>query len=72
MSFNIIGTVVCMLMFYGLDALVHFAFLDKAINPVEIAFVHSIFNIITTIILLPMSNLLVKLAYKIIPDSKNR
>lgn len=70
MSFNIIGTVVCMLVFYGIDALVNFAFLDKAINPVEIAFVHSIFNIITTILLLPLSNLLVKLAYKIIPDSQ--
>ena len=71
MSFNIIGTVVCMLVFYSLDTLMHFAFLDNAINPLEIAFVHSIFNIITTIILLPLSNLLVKLAYKIIPDSKN-
>ncbi len=71
MSFNIIGTVICLTAFYGLDAFMHFAFLDKAINPVEIAFVHSIFNIITTIILLPLSNLLVKLAYKIIPDGKN-
>jgi len=71
MSFNMIGTVVCMLVFYSLDTLMHFAFLDNAINPLEIAFVHSIFNIITTIILLPLSNLLVKLAYKIIPDSKN-
>ena len=71
MSFNIIGTVICLLVFYGLDALVHFTFLDKAINPVEIAFVHSVFNILTTIILLPFSKLLVKLAYKIIPDNKN-
>lgn len=47
-----------------------FAFLDKAINPVEIAFVHSVFNILTTIILLPFSKLLVKLAYKIIPEAK--
>ena len=70
MSFNIIGTVICLLVFYGLDALVHFAFLDKAINPVEIAFVHSVFNILTTIILLPFSKLLVKLAYKIIPEAK--
>lgn len=70
MSFNIIGTVICLLVFYGLDALVHFTFLDKAINPVEIAFVHSVFNILTTIILLPFSKLLVKLAYKIIPEAK--
>lgn len=70
MSFNIIGTVICLTAFYGLDAFMHFTFFDKAINPVEIAFVHSIFNIVTTILLLPLSNLLVKLAYKIIPDSK--
>jgi phosphate:Na+ symporter len=69
-SLNIIGTVICLLVFYGLDALVHFTFLGKAINPVEIAFVHSVFNILTTIILLPFSKLLVKLAYKIIPEAK--
>ena len=71
MSFNIIGTVVCLAAFYGLDALIHFSFVDKAISPVEIAFVHSIFNIVTTVILLPFSNLLVKLANKIVPNSKD-
>lgn len=72
MAFNIIGTVVCLSVFYGLDALIHFSFLDKMINPVEIAFVHSVFNIVTTVILLPFSNQLVKLANKIIPDAKNK
>ena len=72
MAFNIIGTVVCLSVFYGLDALIHFNFLDKMINPVEIAFVHSVFNIVTTVILLPFSNQLVKLANRIIPDSKGK
>lgn len=72
MSFNIIGTVICLVAFYGLDALLHFSFVNRAINPVEIAFVHSIFNIVTTVILLPFSNLLVKLAKKIIPDGKDK
>lgn len=72
MAFNIIGTVVCLSLFYGLDALIHFSFVDKMINPVEIAFVHSVFNIVTTAILLPFSNLLVKLANKIIPDGKDK
>lgn len=72
MAFNIIGTVVCLSMFYGLDALIHFSFVDKMINPVEIAFVHSVFNIVTTAILLPFSNQLVKLANKIIPDGKDK
>lgn len=72
MSFNIIGTVICLVAFYGLDALLHFSFVNRAINPVEIAFVHSIFNIVTTVILLPFSNLLVKLAKRIIPDGKDK
>ena len=70
MSFNIIGTVVCLAVFYGLDALIHFSFVDKPIGVVEIAAVHSIFNIVTTLILLPFSSQLVKLAKKLIPDSK--
>ena len=60
MSFNIIGTVVCLAVFYGLDALMHFSFVDKSIGAVEIAAVHSIFNIVTTLILLPFSSQLVK------------
>ena len=70
MSFNIIGTVVCLAVFYGLDAVIHFSFVDKSIGAVEIAAVHSIFNIVTTLILLPFSGQLVKLAKKLIPDSK--
>ena len=70
MSFNIIGTIICLTVFYGLDAFIHFSFVDKPIGAVEIAAVHSIFNIVTTLILLPFSNQLVKLAKKLIPDSK--
>ena len=33
-SFNIIGTAVCMIVFYGLDSLIHFSFTDRSINPV--------------------------------------
>ncbi|SDA32044.1 phosphate:Na+ symporter [Ruminococcus sp. YE71] len=70
MSFNFIGTVVCLAVFYGLDAFIHFSFVDKPIGAVEIAAVHSIFNIVTTLILLPFSSQLVKLAKKLIHDSK--
>ena len=70
MLFNIIGTIICLTVFYGIDALIHFSFVDKPIGAVEIAAVHSIFNIVTTLILLPFSSQLVKLAKRIIPDSK--
>ena len=72
MSFNIIGTIVCLALFYGANVLFHFSFVDKPIGAVEIAAVHSIFNILTTVMLLPFSNQLVKLAQKLIPDSKEK
>ena len=72
MLFNIIGTVVCLIVFYGLDALIHFSFVNKPIGAVEIAAVHSIFNIVTTLILLPFTDQLVKLAKRIIPEAKEK
>ena len=72
MSFNIIGTMACLTVFYGLDSLLHFTFVDKSIGAVEIAAVHSIFNIVTTLLLWPFTNQLVKLAKKIVPDSEEK
>lgn len=61
-SFNIIGTAVFMIIYFVAHYLVDLAFLDRAINPVGIAVVHSIFNISTTVLLLPFSRQLVKIA----------
>ena len=61
--FNIIGTVSFMILFYGVNAFVHFEFLQTAARPYGIAVVHSVFNIFATCLLLPFSNGLVKLAY---------
>ena len=60
--FNLIGTVVCLVLFYGINVFVHFDFLADAIGPANIAIIHSVFNIFTTAILLPFGNQLVKLA----------
>ncbi len=68
--FNLIGTVVCLIVFYGLNAIFHFAFLSEFINPFGIALCHFLFNLITTAMLLPFSKVLVKLANKIIPEKK--
>ena len=62
-SFNLIGTIFCLIVFYGLDFLLNFAIMDQSITPLAIAGVHSIFNVITTLLLLPFSKQLVKLAY---------
>ena len=64
--FNLIGTTIFMIVFYTLNVFLHFEFLTDLINPTGIAVVHSSFNIFATIILLPFSNVLVKLSYKTI------
>ena len=54
-SFNVIGTAVCLILFYGGDMILHFTFLNQAVGAVGIAFCHTAFNVFTTILLLPFS-----------------
>ena len=66
--FNIIGTIVFMVVFYTVNTAVHFTFLTEAATPAGIAVIHSAFNISVTILLLPFSKLLVKLACLTVRD----
>ncbi len=60
--FNIIGTAVFMSVFYVLEAIFHFPFMEKPADALGIAVVHSCFNVSATLLLLPFSKGLVKLA----------
>ena len=60
--FNIIGTILFLIIFYTANAIIHFKFVDTAAAPVDIAIVHSIFNIFATVVLLPFNKVLEKLA----------
>ncbi len=66
-SFNIIGTVICLTVYYILNSIFDFGFNNQSVSPVGIAVVHSLFNLITTFILLPWTKQLEKLACFIIP-----
>ncbi len=66
--FNLIGTTVFMLVFYTANRISPFAFLQEAATPVGIAVMHSLFNVGATLILLPFSKALVKLATLSIRD----
>ncbi len=68
--FNIIGTTVFMIGFYIIHAIIDFPFMHEMAAPTDIATVHTIFNITATIILLPFSKQLVKLATLSIPDEE--
>jgi len=69
--FNIIGTVVILLLFSTIKAIFNIeAFTNSSATEFGIAIVHTIFNILCTAILLPASSLLEKLSYKLIPEPK--
>ena len=70
--FNIIGVTIFLFGFYGLNTVFHFAFVDSTIEAWGIAVVHSAFNILATLILLPFANGLEKLAILTIPDSPEK
>ena len=55
--FNIIGTVVFMVLFYTVNAVVGFSFLGTATNAAGIAVIHSLFNVFATMLLLPFKGL---------------
>ena len=68
--FNLIGTVVFMVLFYMINAAVRFPFMAQMATPATIAITHSVFNITATLVWLPFSNLLVKLACLTIRDDE--
>ena len=70
--FNIIGVSIFLFGFYGLNAVCHFAFVNTTIEAWGIAIVHSVFNILATVILLPFATGLEKLAILTIPDSPEK
>ncbi len=70
LSFNVIGTTVWLIVFSIVKATLAPALFDQSASISGIAIAHSIFNIACTLLLLPISSLLEKLAYKLVPDSK--
>ena len=65
--FNIVGVAIVALLVYGVNLFFPLAVLKEQAGPMEIALLHTGFNITATAILLPMNKLLEKLAYMTIP-----
>lgn len=70
LMFNIIGTAVWLAVFYGINSVLHFAFVGQPIDQLGIAVVHTAFNVLCTVLLFPFSSLLEKLACRMVPDTK--
>ncbi len=70
LSFNIIGTIVWLIVFSVVKAMFAPILLDQPATLMGIAVAHSCFNVACTALLLPMGGLLEKLANFLVPDAK--
>ena len=61
--FNLLGTIIFMAVFYSVNVFFPFPFLTNAVSAADIAVIHTVFNVCSTIILLPFSKGIEKLAY---------
>lgn len=68
--FNVFGVLILGSVIYALQAIFDFAFWNNVLNRGNIADFHSLFNILTTVILLPFSDKLVSLSQRIIKEDK--
>ena len=67
--YNIIKTVTFMVIFYALNAALHFTFLDEAASALGVAVIHTAFNVAAVILIFPFTFILEKLAFMTIPES---
>lgn len=68
LTFNIVGCVLAMILFYGINAIIGLPFFDEIIGPSQVAIIHSVFNIFATVVLFPFANQLEKLMMVLVKD----
>ena len=65
-----LGVIVFSLLFYSINALVHFSFMSTPLRSVNIALLNTVFRLIVVALLLPFISLLEKLVSTLIKDKK--
>ena len=70
LSFNTIGTAVWLTAFCLFRAFLHPALLDEPASRLGIAVAHSVFNVLCTLLILPLSGFLERLVTALVPDAK--
>ena len=71
LSFNIIGTIVFLIITYTIQSLSPFSFWDLPIDKGGIANFHTLFNVSVTLMFLPFVGLLEKMVVCLIPEQQN-
>ena len=68
--FNVVGAVMFAGVFYGVGMFIEWRFLNDSVQAWDISIIHTSFNLLATVVLIPMNGLLVKLAYLFIPKEQ--
>lgn len=67
-SIKTISTIICLSLFQLLNAIFQWPFVNQSLHPWQIALVHTIFNIVTTLLLMPFGKKLVRLTERFVKD----
>ena len=67
---KIVGALLFTVIFYGLGLFIDWKFLSIATRPVDIAIIHTAYNVAVTLVLIPARNLMIKAVCKLIPEAK--
>ena len=70
LMFNVLGTAIWLTVFCLISLIFKPLILNESASYFGIAICHTIFNVLCTVVLLPASSLLEKLAYKLVPEGK--
>ncbi len=66
---NVFGSMLCMMIMYGME-IFGVNILNAKIDMVGVAVIHTMFNLVTTVVLFPIKKLIIKFCTIIIPDGK--
>lgn len=69
---NVFGTALWLSLFALVNALFDIPFFDQVASPVTVAVAHSVFNIATVIVLMPLTKWLERLVCKLVPEEKDK
>ncbi len=68
---DFVGGIIFAILFYGINMVVHFAFLDNIVNPVSIAFINTLIRAIMVLILSPFIHIIEKIVGFIVKDKND-
>lgn len=69
---DLFGVVIVSVIFYAVNAFVHFGFISRTMTAVSIAFVNTLFRVVIVMILAPMTGLIEKFVSLFVKDDKER